>query len=131
MARPTKFTQEARQRILQAIQLGATYELAAAYGGISYELLRQWIGKGDKGTDTEFVAFFDDFQKAEGAAAIGWLAKIERAANDGNWQAAAWKLERRYPRAYGRTTVEHSGDANAPLKIVVEYADEQPKRTKD
>ena len=42
---------------------------------------------------------------------MGWLAKIEQAANQGHWQAAAWKLERRYPQEYGRTVqnVEHSG----------------------
>lgn len=85
--------------------MGATYELAAGYGGISYELFRQWREK--------HVAFFDAVKAAEAEAAVGWLQKIEAAADD-SWQAAAWKLERRYPNEYGRTVVDqkHSGEVS-------------------
>ena len=107
MARPTKFTLETRQRIVQAIELGATYELAAAYGGISYDSLRDWLKRGEKSKDGDYLQFFEDVKRAEGKAAVTWLAKIEKAASEGNWQAAAWKLERRYPRQYGRTVHEH------------------------
>jgi hypothetical protein len=50
----------------------------------------------------ENVAFHDAVKEAEGKATVGWLAKIEKAASEGNWTAAAWKLERRYPNDYGR-----------------------------
>jgi hypothetical protein len=53
--------------------------------------------------------FSDAVKKAEGQAAVGWLAKIEKAANEGEWQAAAWKLERRYPQSYGRKVTEMRG----------------------
>jgi hypothetical protein len=48
---------------------------------------------------------------------VGWLAKIEAAANEGAWQAAAWKLERRYPHEYGRSAVEVSGRDGGAIKI--------------
>jgi hypothetical protein len=41
------------------------------------------------------------------------LEIIDKAAADGKWQAAAWKLERRYPTQYGRQEkrlLEHSGE---------------------
>jgi hypothetical protein len=95
VARPTKYTPQTVERIVKAIELGATYDLACHYAGISYELFRQWM--------QDRVAFFEAVKEAEGRAALGWLEKIERAAGDGNWQAAAWKLERRYPHLYGRT----------------------------
>lgn len=103
MARPSKYTPEVVERITHAIALGATYELAAAYGGISYELFRQWREK--------HVAFLAAIKEAEGKAVVGWLEKIEQAADDGAWQASAWKLERRYPQEYGRTVIDqkHSG----------------------
>jgi hypothetical protein len=74
--------------------LGATYAHACNYAGISYETFRRW--------SRENLAFHDAVKEAEGKATVGWLAKIEKAASDGNWTAAAWKLERRYPNDYGR-----------------------------
>ena len=109
---PTKRTPENLQKIVQAIKLGATYELAANYAGMSYETFNEWR-KAD-------VEVSEAIKQAEGQAAVLLLAKIEQAATDGNWQAAAWKLERRYPKMYGRTVQEqeHSGE----LKVNVVYA---------
>jgi cell wall assembly regulator SMI1 len=49
---------------------------------------------------------------AEGQAVIRWLEQIEHAAMQGNWQAAAWKLERRYPDQYGRHVIQHDGQVH-------------------
>lgn len=116
--RPTKLTPEISKKIVDAIRLGATYELAANYGGISYEAFNNWMKKGAKGKEPEFVQLLQDVKKAEGAATVGWLAKIETAANDGAWQAAAWKLERRYPHAYGRQVTEVTGKDGKDLPAV-------------
>lgn len=100
---------------MKAIELGATYQLAAAAGGITYDTFNEWR-KAD-------ASFSDAINAAEGKAAEQWLRYIERAAKDGNWQAAAWKLERRYPHMYGRTvqetrnTHEHSGPSGQPIPI--------------
>lgn len=111
MARPTKLTPDAHKRIVQAIQLGATYELAAQYGGVAYNTFNEWMKAGAEVKSGPFRELYEAVKEAEGKGAIGWLAKIEAAANDGSWQAAAWKLERRYPHEYGRTVVDnkHSG----------------------
>lgn len=111
MARPTKYTPETTAKIVQAIQMGATYELACQFASITYETFNQWMkGKPE---------FSEAIKEAEGRAVVGWLAKIEKAANDGSWQAAAWKLERRYPKVYGRTVTEQ--EVTGEQKIVVEY----------
>ena len=39
-------------------------------------------------------------------ASVGDLALITKAAQDGAWQAAAWKLERRNPSRWGRQRIE-------------------------
>jgi transposase len=111
MARRTKYTPDCVARIVQAIELGATYEHAANYGGIAYDTFNEWRLKK--------AEFSDAVKSAEGRATVGWLAKIERAANEGTWQAAAWKLERRYPHDYGRTVQEtqHTGKDGAALEI--------------
>lgn len=121
--RPTKLTSETVKKLTDAIRAGATYALACKYAGISHQTFAEWQRKGQaelvrrdnprvkEGTPEwiagqEFVTFLEAIQKAEGDAALGWLLKIEQAANQGHWQAAAWKLERRYPREYGRTVQE-------------------------
>lgn len=125
MPRPTKLTPDTQAKIEQAIKLGATYELAAQYAGIHYDTFNNWRKRGEAElkrregnvkADTKlwnqeqpFVELYEAVKKAEGLAVVGWLAKIEAAANDGNWQAAAWKLERRYPSDYNRNRVEHTG----------------------
>jgi len=76
---------------------------------------------GEKAKSGKFLQFFKDIKEAEGKAAFEWLDKIEKAANE-NWQAAAWKLERRYPGDYGRTRVEHTGEGGGPI-IVVNWDD--------
>lgn len=98
--RRTKLTPEVQKRICDAIMVGATFELASRYGGIHYDTFRTWMNQGEAGNST-YSVFSDAVKKAEAEAAVKWLAMIEKAAVE-SWQAAAWKLERRYPGDYGR-----------------------------
>jgi hypothetical protein len=102
MAAPCKLNKDSHNRIVQAIRLGATYEHAAKYGGVAYNTFNEWMKEGAKADGGAKRELYEDVKKAEGDALVGWLAKIEKAATDGNWQAAAWKTERRYPDDYGR-----------------------------
>ena len=94
MARPAKYTPQAVERIVRALLQGATYQLAASYGGIHYDTFNEWRKR--------YPEFSDAVKSAEAGAAVGWLEQIEQAAASGTWQAAAWKLERRYPEDWGR-----------------------------
>lgn len=96
--RRTKYTPEVVTALTQAVALGATLELACHFAGIGVSTFYEY--------QAQYPEFIEAIKKAEGRAAVGWLAKIEKAANDGNWQAAAWKLERRYPHFYGKQIVQ-------------------------
>lgn len=113
--RPTKLTPEAQKRITDAIQMGATYRLACLYGGISEDTFARW-----RDTNSDFAYAI---KEAEGKGVLGWLARIEQAAKDGAWQAAAWKLERRYPQEYGRQVHEVQGKDGGDVVIRVVYGD--------
>jgi len=130
MSRQTKLTPVIQERIMQAIRVGATYRLACLYGGISEDTLARWRDLGKKGRKP-YADFADAFEKAEGSAAIAWLAHIEKAAMDGQWTASAWRLERRFPREYGRTVQEHTGPEGGPVQteIRVVYADEREAKS--
>lgn len=132
--RPTKLTPDTVAKLATAIQAGATYVLACKYAGISYETFALWQRKAHEELERRqnprvkegtpewvegegFIQFLQSIQKAEGNAAIGWLAKIEQAASNGHWQAAAWKLERRYPNDYGRTVVSQDTPPLTPDQL--------------
>lgn len=90
----SKYTPETVDKILNAIAVGAPYVHACGYAGISQDTFERW-----RAQHTEFA---EAIKNAEGRAVVGWLAKIEKAASEGNWQAVAWKLERRYHEHFGR-----------------------------
>jgi transposase len=117
--RPTKLTPEVQDKLVNAIKVGATYEHAADYAGIDYSTLRRWIEKGQKAKSGPFCELCDAIKRAEGGAVVWWSTQIDLAAKEGNWQAAAWKLERRYPEIYGRRvqSVEHSGKGGKPIEV--------------
>ena len=41
--RPSKFTKEITEKLLYAIRLGAYYEMACNYAGVSYDVFRSWV----------------------------------------------------------------------------------------
>jgi len=103
--RPSKFTAEVKSKILQAIKLGTPYEHACQYAGIDFRTFRRWMIKGEAAKSGKFCQFCHDIKEAEGSALVGWLARIEQAAKDGDWKAAAWKAERRFPKHFARRTI--------------------------
>lgn len=145
MARPSKLTPDVQDRIVEALKLGATFELAAQYGGISYHAFNMWRKRGAaelervanartrssiRASERPFVEFFEVTKKAEAEAAVTWLDRIEQAAKGGVWQAAAWKLERRYPQQYGRTVTEHQGggpEGAIPIAFITVPAPPKPE----
>ncbi len=102
VGRPTKFTENVRNRIIAAIRNGNTYEASASYGGVAYDTFREWIKRGQDEATGEFFEFSDAIKKAEAEAEVESVALIRRSAQDGQWQAAAWFLERRKPSDWGR-----------------------------
>ena len=108
MARRSKYTPETVDKITQAIRLGATYQLACNYAGITYETFNQW-----RKSKPEFS---EAITQAEGDAAIKWLALVNKGAQDlPQW--AAWMLERRYPEMYGKQWLELTGANGGPVVI--------------
>lgn len=118
MARRSKLTPSLQAAFLQAVRVGATYKIACAFAGVSEAAFYRWcqLGEGGRSPYKEFV---EAVKKTDGLAAVGWLAKIETAASEGNWQAAAWKLERRYPEEYGRQIVEQKHEVGEGLALLL------------
>lgn len=114
--RSHKRTPEVAKKLLDAIRVGSTFRLACSYAGIDHATFYRWLEKD--------ATLATAVKEAEGAAVVGWLAKIEKAASEGNWQAAAWKLERRYPEDFGRRErIEQTVEQNGRTVVEIVYSD--------
>lgn len=91
----SKFTKERKERIIQAIGAGCSYEMAADYAGITRQTLWAWIKKGEEGKDKNYLTFSNDIKRAEVEGAMANLGTIQEASQK-DWKAAAWILERRH-----------------------------------
>jgi len=135
MARPTKLNKEVREAICKALRSGNNRPAACAFGGVSYQTMLNWgkraqlaLARAEAGETIEdseipFVEFLEGVQKAEGNAEVGMVAVIHQAARqavDGQWQAAAWWLERKHPDRWGRRErVENREPAGDKIQINV------------
>lgn len=115
--RPTKFTEQTVNRILEAIRNGLSYRHAVQAAGISYDTFLRWMEKGENARSGKFREFFDQVKKAEAEGAERNMKLIQEAAETKDWKAAAWILERRHPDDYGEkrkvdANLNHSGEVN-------------------
>lgn len=89
------------ERLTQAVLIGATYELAARYAGISKDTFDRWRKQAETAKPgTPLAELRERLHQAEGRAATCWLALINQAAVH-DWHAASWLLSHRYPEQYG------------------------------
>lgn len=101
--RPTKLNAETRKKVCEAILVGATYEAASQYAGITYETFNEWMKAGNAATaPDDFSDFSEAVTLANAQAQVTFATHIKTAATAGDWRAAAWMLERRFPKAYGQ-----------------------------
>ncbi len=114
-ARPTPRLIE---QAADAIRKGSTAELAARSIGVSRSTWFRWLKRGEEGNELAFRRFHRAVKRAEATCAVEALQVIHEAAEDGNWKAAAWLLERRYgytTSMYEREEVREAREAREVL----------------
>jgi len=128
--RPSKFSKVLADSICNFIRLGSWLEVAAEANGIERTTLYLWLRRGsaylaavETGQpivkDVEYANFTLAVRKATAEAELLDLERIDTAAEQ-VWQAAAWKLERRYPDRYGqRSRYEVTGRDGQPIQSEV------------
>lgn len=121
MARRSKLTKKTTEAICDAITIGATYEIAAVWGGVTPRTFYYWMERGRKESDrleqleidkpdeahksapdeAKFFQFFHKVFQSNVEAGVGWLNVISNsAAVDPVW--ARYLLEQRFPKDYGQ-----------------------------
>jgi hypothetical protein len=98
--------------LLKLLRSGVPVIHACAAVGIPEQTFYGWIRQGKKATKGQYFDFYNDVQKAKADAVTRNVALIQKAAQDGTWQASAWYLERCHPNEFGKQEahkLEHSG----------------------
>lgn len=114
MGRRPILNTEIQTRIVEALSGGNYLDTAAHYAGIAPSTLYNWLDRGRRELSRQqndhepredeqiYVDFLESVEKARSRAEVQSVALIRKAAMEGTWQAAAWFLERSYPRKWGR-----------------------------
>ena len=140
-----KFSKERQDAFVTAISAGCTYQIACGAARIVYMTYRDWMRKGElelqalaaSGEEVDelpqYAAFYLAVKQAEQEHAARMLAFINTAAaNPQTWQAAAWMLERRHVREYGRQITETVGKDDGPIQKKITVIEiEKDKRDVD
>jgi hypothetical protein len=117
-----KLTKTLIEEVATSIRSGCYMETAAALSGISKQTLYRWFKEAQEESAPELlIELSDAVKKAMAQAEARDLAVIDKAAQDGVWQAAAWRLERKHPDRWGRqdrVEVQHSGLEGKPIEIL-------------
>ena len=96
-------TQERLDQFLSLIRAGNYVNVACGYTGISESAIYAWGQEARQPDPRPKVAeFVEALKEAQAFSEAAALQVVHRAANNGVWQAAAWFLERRAPRRWGR-----------------------------
>lgn len=141
VGRPIELTDAVLARIAKHASEGNYLETAVDLEGVSIHSVRELIRNGNKelrrmpldgdskpepGLERA-VTFARAMKKARAKAELDDLAAIKRAGKT-QWQAHAWRLERRQPDRWARTNRhEHSGPGGKPISVGVSLSPEQLK----
>ena len=121
MGRPTKLTPEVQDKIVNALRGGNYQETAAQFAGIDEATFYRWMERGASEDEGIYCEFRKAVERAKSQAEVRDIALIDKAAQNGSWQAAAWKLERKFPQKWGRVNrTEISGPEGKPLTVEVD-----------
>jgi transposase len=153
--RPSILTPEVIEDFRRLLPTVMYLETVGDYLGVSRMTWREWIRRGRKEHDrlarnprakpkqkeALYLQFFDCHRKAIAEGQIYDAGVIKRASADqtnaegdvvrqGQWQAAAWRLERRFPKQWGRKdSHEHTGPNRTPVveEVVVRVGERDRK----
>ena len=130
--RPTKLTADVQAEICESIRAGNYIEPSAIRAGVTKESLYNWLRRAGReleksntnkkyripAKERKYIEFFHAVKQAEAEAEARDLEVIRRAGQLGQWQASAWRLERKHYDRWGRRqAIEHSGPQGKPVRV--------------
>lgn len=120
--RPTSLTPELQDRIIDLLKVGVSKGALCEALDLSEHTLRYWLSRADDDIEP-YREFRTRFREAENKQKVWALRILEKAANADPvkaWKAAAFILERRWPKEFGTAgqldvNVNNNGPAEVDL----------------
>jgi len=100
--------------LLNALKGGNYIEVSCSYAGLAPSTVYRWLERGraerasqeagnkPDSQEKAYLELCEAVEKARADAVLRNVTIIQQAAGSGQWQAAAWWLERSMPQQYGR-----------------------------
>lgn len=135
--RPHLATPETCAKIVALVQAGNYIETAAAAAGVVKSTVYSWLKRGAREKrrvaksprckirkrELPFVEFSNAVERAQGESESADVMLIAKA-SEKHWQAAAWRLERKFSKRWGRKdSLAHTGGGkkDTPIKVQHEH----------
>jgi len=122
--RPSKLTAEVIKNIQNWLRMGYFVEDAARMAGVHKATLYRWLEQGKEDREQEVESLYADFcdamERSRAEAEGMFINSIQTAAKRGQWQAAAWWLERSFDKWSNKLTL--TGDDEEPVNIKIKYS---------
>src|SRR5262245_33001503 len=100
-----RYNAEVHATICKHLKAGAFLTHAAEAAEVSVDAVKDWVAKG-LARECLYTPFAREVRRLQAMDAIRNQAVISTAAvqpHAGDWKAAAWNLEKKFPKLYGRT----------------------------
>ena len=101
MEQPSSLPAQPREFLLTALEAGYTDAVACAAAGIDFPSYERWLERGSSEELGEYYEFSEDVEVAKNRALMHVETVLLRRIAGGDWRAAVWYLERRYPEEWG------------------------------
>lgn len=117
---PPKCTPDLIQKIAAVLANKNTQRTACQVAGISEASFCDWYNLGEAGERKHggiYIQFFEKVNEAKAISKMSLVQDITKAAEAGDWRAAAWILERTFRDEYTeKRTTELSGPDGGPIR---------------
>lgn len=120
-----KLTDDLTTKTLTLLSEGLSNADVCRWLGVAESTFYTWIK--DPKTPAQ-RKLSEGMKKAEMERKAKCLDVIHKAANEGSWQAAAWYLERRYPKEYAKPKRPNEDGSQELIDTMREFIEEQQKR---
>jgi hypothetical protein len=115
--RHPKLTPKIQQDVVVSLLAGNFANTAAKYAGLHPATFWRYMKLGSEAESGPYREFYDAVTKAESESEVRAVALLRKHAEK-QFQAAAWWLERKYPKRWGRKErLELTGSGGGPVQV--------------